>query len=294
MNDISRRNFGARFAGISALLCAAALGLGLTACGNTGKKSAEAAVPHVAFLVAAAKQDVGEVRIGLPEGAKLLEATFRTAHPELPGAEDASRALGTTRDKVQDLRVAKSTFFALVAPDGRIVRNDREQDSMAGKNLFQFYPVLKDALTKGYIEGQGSMPEASGVKGRDDAQWVAAAVVKDGEATRGLYATGWSWSAYAYRLETGIRSQVLSDTPEGGKVPLLYVYVLVSKNAYGAPVAPVVNGEAILKLSPFEHLKDGNAWSAPLEIDGRSFGVAAQKVPELGPDVAIAVLRSET
>lgn len=267
---------------------------GVFGCEDAGKVSAERARPHVEFLSRAAKQDVEEVRTGLPQGAELLSELFRAAHPEQPGAEDANRALLLAREKTQDLRVAKSTFFALVALDGRVIRNDREQDLMVGKDLFLAFPELKKVAEQGYLETRGSLPEAAGVRGKEDGQWVAATWVRDEQQVRGLYVTGWSWSSYAYRLETGIRSHVLSETPEGGKVPLLYVYVIVDDAIYGAPVAPVVNGTAILEKKPLEHTPAGEIWSAPLEITGRKFGVAVQRVPELGENVAIAVLRSET
>ncbi len=116
---------------------------------------------------------------------------------------------------------------------------------MAGKNLFAAFPEAKDALTRGYIETRGSMPEAAGVRGRPDAQWVAVSPVKADSRTVALYATGWSWSAYAYRLETALRSSELSELKQGDKMPLLYVYVLVDQAAYGAPVSPEVNAKAI-------------------------------------------------
>ncbi len=138
------------------------------------------------------------------------------------------------------------------------------------------------------------MEAARGVNGRSDRQRVVAAPVKvDGES-KGLYVTGWSWSSYAYRLETSIRSQVLSDAKEGDNIPLLYVYLVTGDGFFAAPMAPVVNGEAIMKLAPLEKAQGEAVWSAPLEISGRSFGVAVQRAKALGDDIAIAVLRSET
>lgn len=263
-------------------------------CEDSGKKSAELSRAHVTDLARAAVSDAAEVRAGLPEGARQLEDLFREANPELPDPQSAKDALVRARDKVQDLRVAKSTFFAVAAPDGRVLRSDGETDEMVEKNLLVAYPGLEAALTKGYVEASGTMAEAARVRGREDAQWVAASPIKvDGEV-KGIYVTGWSWSAYAYRLETAIRSQVLGETPEGGKVPLLYVYVLAEGKIFGAPISPTINAEAIQKLSPLEKAQGVEAFASPLEIDGRSFGVAVKRVPELGETVAIAVLRSET
>ncbi len=276
------------------LLALAASSVWLGGCESPTKKSVAAAKSHVAFLVAATEQDVAEVRQGLPEGAKKLSTLFKEAQPGVPDAQSASKALEAARDQVQDLRVAKSTFFAVTTTDGLVLRNDREQDDMAGKNLFAAFPGLKTALTAGYVESRGSMKEAAGVKNREDAQWVAATPVLVGDAAAGVYATGWSWSAYAYRLENALRSKVLSDTVEGDKVPLLYVYVVVENQVYGAPVSPQVNAKAISEQKPLERLQGAEPFTTELEIERRGFGLAVQAAPKLGKDVAVAVLRSET
>jgi hypothetical protein len=110
----------------------------------------------------------------------------------------------------------------------------------------------------------------------------------------GVYASGWSWSAYAYRLENALRSEVRSQLKsERDKLPLVYVYLVVDDAVYGAQVSPMVNAEAIRKLSPLAKTTELNVFTAALEIEGRDFGLAVRRVPSLGPNVAIAVLRSE-
>jgi hypothetical protein len=166
---------------------------------------------------------------------------------------------------------------------------------MAGKNLFASFPELRKSLKGSCVETRGSMPEAAGVNGRKDAQWVVACPIPGASPPKGVYATGWSWSSYAYRLETSIRDAVRSKiADEKTKMPLLYVYVVVDQAVYGAPVAPQVNAEAIAKLKPTQKLKQGAVMTRVLTIAQRDFGVAIKLVPQLGPKVAIAVLRSET
>ena len=123
----------------------------------------------------------------------------------------------------------------------------------------------------------------------------SAPVVVDGK-TRGLYVSGWSWSSYAYRLETAARGQAKSEVMNAGskKEPLLYVYVVVDDAAYGAPVSPEVNAKAILAEKPLEHAQGDAVFAKTVDITGRDFGLAVKRVPALGKDVAIAVLRSET
>src|SRR5262245_39571312 len=144
-----------------------------SACTDSGKKSAEFARGHVKELVATAREDVRQVRTGLPLGAVEL-AKHLPPDGEIPAAI-AREALEKARNKVADLRVAKSTFFAVVLPDGVVARNDREQDRMVGKNLLGSFPGLRPALESGYVETRGSMPEGAEVRGRPDPKGVAAA-----------------------------------------------------------------------------------------------------------------------
>jgi hypothetical protein len=273
----------------------AAFGLLAGACDSSKKLSASKAAEHVAFLAETAKEDVDEVRKGLPEGAKHLEKLYQGDAQPKDDLKAVRERLDYARNKVQDLRVAKSTFFALADTSGNVLRNDQEQDLMAGKNLFGAFPELKNAVAGKYIETKGSMPEAARVKG-PDGQWVAAVPVEVGGEVKGLYVTGWSWSAYAYRLENALRGTVKSALGDNAstKMPLLYVYMVVKDQAFGAPVSPEVNAKAIEKENPLSKMKGDAPFVTTLDITDRDFGLAVKKVPVLGSDVAVAVLRSET
>jgi hypothetical protein len=273
-----------------ALLCVLTAG----GCTSESKKSAALAKEHVHALAGTAKEDVRQVRTGLPLGAAELAKLLPAPEQGEIAAVVAREALQKARNKVQDLRIAKSTFFALVAPSGLVVRNDQPQDRMAGKNLLEAFPGVRSALSGGYTETRGSMLEAAEVRGKTDGQWLAAMPVRQGATTRALYVTGWSWSAYAYRLENAARSAVRGSLKEKEKMPLLYAYVIVEDGVYGAPVAPEVNARAIRDLNLLGKLRPGEPYSAELEITGRGFGLGVELVTELGDKVAIAVLRSET
>jgi hypothetical protein len=266
----------------------------LAGCKKASTVSAEHAGAHAALLVTKASADVKEVRTGLPVGAPLLASIFATGKPPSEDPQGARRALEKARDKVQELRVAKSTFFAVADATGLVIRNDQEQDQMAGKYLFEAFPDLKKAIAGQYLETRGSMPEAAGVKGRADGQWIAGAPVVKGTEVVGLYVTGWSWAAYAYRLENALNENLRSQLKEGTKQPLTYVYLLVDHDAFGTPISPEVNAKAIVALGPLSKLPASGQATFELEIDGREFGLGVARAPELGKDVAIAVLRSET
>ncbi len=266
----------------------------LLGCTKTSEVSKQKARVEVELLAKAAVVDVEEVRRGLPLGAKQLEAFF--ADDKAQGdAAAAKEALNRARGRVQDLRTAKSTFFLIADKNGLILRSDLEHDALATKNLFGAFGDLKTAMSGKYIEARGSMAEAAGVRGRSDGQWAAATPVMKGTEVTGVYATGWSWSAYAYRLENQLRSTVKSEAAETNtREPLVYVYVVVDKEAYGAPISPDVNAKAVKESGLLGRATGESVVDAAQEIEGRDFGIALRRVPALGTDVAIAVVRSET
>jgi hypothetical protein len=266
----------------------------LTACESTNQETVAKALAHAQRLVETAKQDVSEVRQGLPSGADELAKLWSDEANPLGDPEAARRLLTRAQSKVQDLRVAKSTFFALATLDGTVVRNDREQDRMAGKALFPAFPPLARAAQGEYVEALGALPEAHGVKGKPDAEWVAAKGVSVGGTVRALYVTGWAWSSYAYRLEFSLRGQVEREL-RGSKenVPLLYVFMIVGTDVYGAPESPEVSARSIAEQDPLAHLSPQGSFSTLLEITGRKFALGVQAAPELAPRVAVGVLRSE-
>ncbi len=290
-----RRGFRRAMAGHdlpSPWLLGAVVLLALLGCEPDPEVSMKHATEHASFLAEVTSRDVEEVRKGLPQGVTHLESLWKDGQDPAKDPNAARDALNRARGKVQDLRIVKSTFFALTSSDGTIIRNDLEQDMMAGKNLLERFAALKPATTGKYAEATGSMPEARGVEGKPDGQWVAASpVTVDGEV-KGLYVTGWSWSQYAYRLETALKSH-LYDIDQNEK-PLFYVFVVVENQAFGTRPSPQVNAEAIEKLDPVSKLGPSGSFATTLEITGRQFGLGVQAAPELGEKVAIAVLRSET
>jgi hypothetical protein len=276
------------------LVCVFSLALLSSSCKKPSAISAEKAKGNVAGLIKATQGDVAEVRSGLPNGAKYLLPIFASGKPPSDDPHAARNALETARNKVQDLRVSKGTFFAVADVSGVVIRDDQEQDTMAGRPLLPSFPELKTALAGQYVETRGSMPEAAGVRGRADGQWVAAEPVADGGTVKGLYVTGWSWAAYAYRLEHALASNLRSELGEGQKMPLVYVYVIVDKDVFGTPISPEVNAQAIAALSPLTNASASAPTSFELEIAGRDFGLGVELTPDLGKNVAVAVLRSET
>src|SRR5512142_947549 len=81
---------------------------------TTAKISLPASAKHSTALAAIVHSYVAEVRSGLPAGARVLESLYKSGSPPRDDLERVQKVLQRARDSVQDLRVAKSTFFALV------------------------------------------------------------------------------------------------------------------------------------------------------------------------------------
>jgi hypothetical protein len=275
------------------LLCAIFL-VWLGACTRSVDKSVTQAKRHVSSLVDVASADVEELRKGMPEGALQLRALYQAKIAPRDDLASVRKELERARNRVQDLRVAKSTFFVVVERDGTILRGDREPDVLSGKNLFANFPETRQSLDGKAVVTRGEMLEAAGVKGKRDGQFVVSVPISLDSAVAAIYASGWSWAAYAYRLQNAVTSEVRGKKNDLEKEPLLYVYIVVDDAVFGAPLAPEVNALAIKQLAPLSKVTGDDVYSAPLEVTGREFGVALKRAPSLGQNVAIAVLRSET
>jgi hypothetical protein len=283
--------------GISVLLTLAALA---PSCTDAAKVSEGKAAEHAARLAKLTDDDVEEVRRGVPAGAKSLGAAWDGKNDPKDDPVLARRALDRVREENRDLAVAKSTFFALTDDKGAILRSDQTPDIFAGKSLIAAYPAMSKVLTGEALETRGSMDEAAGARTGGDEQWVAAAPVRDASgAVRGIYASGWSMRRFAYHLEEALKHDLNVAALKTGdkklaKLPLLYVFVLAGGKVYGAPVTPAVNSETLEKLDLLNKTTGNAVHHQTIEITGRGFGLAAKRAPQMGPDIAVAVLRSET
>lgn len=300
------------FASSGASRLAATLGLVLSevllsGCSkDRGAKSAEDAKADVAKLVEMTDKDVAEVERGLPEGAKKLSAIF---DKELGKEGDPSKnvpavrsALLKMRQQVPDLGIAKSTFFAFADANGIAIRNDFEQDTMAGKDLVTGWPGLKPVLEgKDFVATTGSLKGGVPNPRGADKEWVAAVPVKKADGAKsGILVTGWTYRRFAYHLQVTAQRDVqdaLMRTGDKGKMPILYVCLFDKEGIYcagapGAPPVPEVNEKALATAGVYEKTANGTVGEA-LKITDRDFGWAAARTPKLGADIGVAVLRSD-
>ena len=155
-----------------------------TACKDQGKESAARASANVTDLAALVDKDFGEIERGMPAGAKQLAPLVAGGADPRQDTAGVRRAMQRARRDVPDLAIAKSTFFALADPGGVAIRNDLEEDVMAGQNLFTVFPALAKAKTD-YTTTTGVFPNASAKNG-PDRDWIAGVPVKreSGETAR--------------------------------------------------------------------------------------------------------------
>lgn len=274
----------------------AALSGGSYACRSTAEASGVHARLHAQGLVTMVDRDLAQVRGGLPLGAANIARNWPKLGEAFPDVNEARDLLRRSRSKTRQLRVAKSTFFVLADTQGEVVRSDQTPDQLAGGSLFEHFPALRSVLSDArVVETRGEWALANTVRGIPDGQWIAAQRVGRDGPVLGIYATGWSWAAYAHRLEFSLRSELTSRARQGrGKLPLVYVYLSVAGRIYGGAQAPRVTAEAIAAIPISKALSQTPDWKAQLEVTGRNFGVGAAAVPGLGQDVFAFVVRSET
>jgi hypothetical protein len=277
-------------------LVACAIALAGVGCKDKGKQSAEEARANVKTLVELAEKDVAEIERGLPEGGKKMAAQLAKEPDAKSNPTQVRSALLKMRQQVPDLGVAKSTFFAFTDEKGIAVRNDLEQDTMAGKDIASAYPDLKKALSgEAYVATQGVFPGVPNPQGPDK-EWVAAVPVKKEDGSLlGLLVTGWTYRRFSYHLQEALKRDLQDALMRGGdkgKLPVLYVFLFDKGGVYGARGTPALNEKALGELGLVDRTAAGPA-DAPITIGERAFGWAAARVPKLGPDVGIVVLRSE-
>ncbi len=268
--------------------------VGLTGCKDQAKESAARAAEDVQELAVRVDKDVAEIERGLPQGAKRLAPLVAGGADPKQDAAGARKALLRMRRDVLDLNVAKSTFFALADPGGVAIRNDLEEDVMAGQNLLTIFPALAKAR-QAYVTTTGSFPNAASKNGPDE-DWVAAVPVQREDGSAGaLLVTGWTYRYFARHLQEVLKDRLTEQakrTGDEGKTPVFYVAVFDASGVYSAPLTPPVDEKALADQNLVARTA-GGPFHGTVEITDRAFGFAAQRTPRLAPDTGVVVLRSE-
>ncbi len=283
----------------SAIALAATATVTLPSCKDQGKESAAKAKANALMLAELSAKDVGEVERGLPAGAAMLAPLFSKeggktgdAHNDLSGARAGLKRI---RAVVPDLTVSKSTFFALTDDKGVAIRNDLEQDVMAGLNLVSLFPAVGGALKGEWVTTAGSFPGPPGPAGPDRDFFAATPIKREDGSVGGALVTGWSYRYFSRHLQEALLHELKEDlqkAKEPGKLPILYVAVFDATGVYAAPFTPPVNEKALAEANLVAKTANG-PYEGVITITGRDFGCGAVRIPKLGPDTGVAILRSE-
>lgn len=266
----------------------------LCGCKGQAKEVAGRAALDDAYLVDLIAKDVAEIERGMPQGAARLAPLLADGADPRQDAAGARKALLRMRRDVMDLNVAKSTFFALADTNGIAIRNDLEEDVMAGQNLFSIFAPLAKAKD-GFVTAVGAFPGPPGKNGPDK-DWVAAIPVKRSDGSTGaILVTGWSFRYFARHLQSTLESRLLDQAKasgNAGRLPVYYVALFDAAGVYSAPLTPQVDEKALAGQDLTAKTASG-PYQGTLTITDRDFGFAAQRTPRLGPDIGVVVLRSE-
>jgi hypothetical protein len=276
------------------MACAVGLATLAGACKDQAKESAAHAAPDAAVLADLVAKDVGEIERGLPQGAAKLAPLVAAGADPRQDIAGVRKSLVRVRREVIDLNVGKSTFFALTDPGGVAIRNDLEEDAMAGQNLISFFPALAKA-SDGYTSATGAFPSTS-AKGAPDEDWIAGAPVRRPDGSTGaLLVTGWSYRYFARHLQESLKTHLLDEAKaagQEGKIPVFYTAIFDQAGVYAAPLTPDVDTKA-LAAQNLSAKTDGGPATGTVTIDDRAFGYAAQRTPSLAPGTGVVVLRSD-
>lgn len=282
----------ALFARGAALVALAVLAQG---CKDQAKESAKLAAGNVDTLADLVDKDIGEIERGLPQGATKLEHLWADGNDPTKDLPAVRQALLRTQREVPDLNIAKSTFFALTDDKGIGIRNNLDQDAMAGQDLAKLFPGITKATSGEYVETVGSFggpPLPSGA----DKDWIAAAPVKNEQGkVAALFVTGWSYRRFASHLQQVLKENFQSDlrkSGDTGKMPVFYVAVFDASGVYSERTTPKVDEKALEDVKLVDKTKNG-PYQGTVTITDRDFGYAAKRTPKLAPDTGIVVLRSE-
>ncbi|MDP9033809.1 MAG: hypothetical protein M3O50_03315 [Myxococcota bacterium] len=264
-------------------------------CADHAKQSAARAAENAADLAALVDTDVSEVERGMPEGASRLAPLVAMGADPRQDVAGVRRSLLRVRREVLELSVAKSTFFALADTSGVAIRNDLEEDVMAGQNLFAVFPALAAAKDR-YVTTTGSFPNATS-KGGPDEDWIAGVPVKrENGSTGAVFVTGWTYRYFARHLQESLNDRLTEQAKAGrndGKLPVFYVSVFDRTGVYSAPLTPPIDEAALRDQDLVARTQGASVFQGTITIADRAFGFAAQRTPKLGPDAGIVVLRSD-
>lgn len=268
--------------------------LGASACREDAKVSAQKAADQAAWAEKQNEDDVAKISTGLTAGAKQFAPLYANGGDPRVDPQEVRATLFRARKNVPELNAAKTTFSVLLDAQGIGIRNDLEQDSMAGANLFATFPNLKNSKTA-FTTATGVV-KAESPTAQNDKTWVGEVPVPKADGSvGGYYLTGYTFRQYAFQLQDAMKQKMNDDLAkrnDHAKLPVFYLMLFDASGAYGPPMTPEVNETQVKDLDLVSKTASAPAQGV-VNISDRDFGYAAMRLPSFGADIGVVVLRSE-
>ena len=215
--------------------------------------SEERATRWVTDVARRATDDVGNFQKGLPAGAAQLATLFAQGGVPADDLPAVRQGLRRIRVDVPELAHASSTFFALTDAKGIAIRNDLEQDVMAGQDVWKLFPELRKTTEQPFVAAGGLFAGARAT-GDPDRDWVAATPLKDAHgAFAGMLLGGFTMKRLAIHLTETLRQDLLDEqakTKDLDKLPITFVSVFDGAGVFSSPSMPEVNHKALVDSRP--------------------------------------------
>jgi len=287
------------------LLATAALGtLGApVGCKSKAQKQAEAAMPDLGRIEKlVSDRHVDSIARALPIAAGALAAKIDKGL-DVDQGKIVGAAFDEIRNKSEDLRSAKRSYYALADLNGDIVWVDDPNWVVVGRKLGVAFPEVKELLAgkKKYAAGAGRYggadPEALTL-------FEASPILK-GEAALGLLVSAWEVHEIAEDLQRQLQTdlamktvkpkvrakpkdkyQLALDTPD------LWVAVFGKDYLWMQEGVPQQLEDGAKAIGLYAKTA-GGPWSGTFDVLNRGWGAAAKRVAALGPDMGLAVLRND-
>jgi len=275
------------------------------ACKSKAQKQADVAVADIARLEKLlAERHVDAMSRALPVAGETLGAKFaegKEIHPTEAGA--LGPIFDELRNKTDDLRSAKRSYYAITDLGGEIVWVDDPNWLVIGRKAGLAFAKLEAILAgkEKYAAGAGRYggadPEALTL-------FEAAPIVRSGKTIGGLLAA-WEIHEAAEDMQRQLQTelamktvkpktrakakdkyQLVLDTPD------LWVACFNEKYVYLQEGAPQTLEDGAKSIGLFGKTASG-PYTGTFDVLNRGWGVSAKRTPSLGEGMGIAVLRHE-
>ncbi|GAC1351365.1 MAG: hypothetical protein NVSMB1_03680 [Polyangiales bacterium] len=290
---------------MTAVSLSVVMALSLGGCKSKAQKQAELALADLATLDATiAHRHIDSLARALPNAARDLGVGAKPGLDLHVSGATLGASFVTARDKTDELRSAKRSYYMITDAQAEVVFVDDDAWTVVGRKLALGFPIVKETIDGAALFGRGS--GRYGGASEDSRTFVEVAKINDASG-KTLGALVAAWEAHdaatdlqrqlstALAMKTAIpqkrvkqkdRLKIALDTPE------LWVAIFDGSHLFLEEDAPQALLDAINALQLVNKTATG-PWSDTFEVSNHAWGGAAKRVPALGAEVGVAVVRHD-